>query len=101
VADGLTNRQIAAKLVISERTAECHILNKLGCNSRTQIASWTTPVAAAVIRARSSRPLPYALRRHRRRGVNSELSNRYEIRRQIRRARHAEELEGASVIVRE
>jgi len=53
VADGLSNKQIAAKLVISERTAENHILNilnKLGFNSRTQIASWSTahqPVAAA------------------------------------------------------
>jgi len=43
VSKGLTNKQIAAKLVISERTAEYHILNilnKLGFNSRTQIASW-------------------------------------------------------------
>ena len=45
VAQGLSNKQIAAKLVISERTAECHILNilnKLGFNARTQIASWAT-----------------------------------------------------------
>ena len=43
VAQGLSNKQIAAKLVVSERTAEYHILNilnKLGFNSRTQIASW-------------------------------------------------------------
>ena len=43
VAQGLTNRQIAARLVVSERTAESHIfniLNKLGFNSRSQIASW-------------------------------------------------------------
>ena len=43
VAQGLSNKQIAAKLVVSERTAESHILNilnKLGFNSRTQIASW-------------------------------------------------------------
>jgi len=42
VAQGLSNKQIA-KLVVSERTAEYHILNilnKLGFNSRTQIASW-------------------------------------------------------------
>ena len=51
VAEGLSNKQIAAKLVVSERTAEYHILNilnKLGFNSRTQIASWAAmhqPVA--------------------------------------------------------
>ena len=45
VAQGLSNKQIAAKLVVSQRTAESHILNilnKLGFNSRTQIASWAT-----------------------------------------------------------
>lgn len=44
VAQGLSNKQIAAKLVVSDRTVESHIwniLNKLGFNSRTQIASWT------------------------------------------------------------
>jgi non-specific serine/threonine protein kinase len=43
VAEGLTNRQIAGKLFISRRTAETHIqhiLNKLGVNSRAQIAVW-------------------------------------------------------------
>ena len=43
VAQGLTNRQIAARLVITERTAETHvqnILNKLGFTSRAQIAAW-------------------------------------------------------------
>jgi DNA-binding CsgD family transcriptional regulator len=43
VAEGLTNRQIAARLVISERTAGnhvAHILTKLGFTSRTQIAGW-------------------------------------------------------------
>ncbi|MFF7944683.1 protein kinase [Nocardia gamkensis] len=45
VAEGLTNGQIAAKLVISPRTAEGHvehILTKLGFNSRAQIARWIT-----------------------------------------------------------
>jgi DNA-binding NarL/FixJ family response regulator len=44
VARGLSNKQIAVNLVISERTAESHILNILntrGFNSRTQIASWS------------------------------------------------------------
>lgn len=44
VAEGLTNRQIADRLVISERTAQNHvqhILTKLGFTSRSQIAAWT------------------------------------------------------------
>lgn len=43
VAQGLTNREIAAALVVAERTAETHvqnILNKLGFGSRAQIAAW-------------------------------------------------------------
>jgi ATP/maltotriose-dependent transcriptional regulator MalT len=43
VAEGQSNRDIAATLVLSERTAESHvqqILNKLGFNSRAQIAAW-------------------------------------------------------------
>jgi DNA-binding CsgD family transcriptional regulator len=43
VARGLTNRQIASSLVISERTADVHvsnILNKLTLNSRAQLAAW-------------------------------------------------------------
>ncbi|KJF19139.1 protein kinase [Rhodococcus sp. WS3] len=44
VAEGLTNSAIAAKLVISQRTAQGHvehILAKLGFTSRAQIAAWT------------------------------------------------------------
>jgi DNA-binding CsgD family transcriptional regulator len=43
VADGLTNKQIGARLFISERTVDSHvrsILNKLGVGSRAQIATW-------------------------------------------------------------
>ena len=43
VARGLTNRQIAAELFISERTAGthvAHILGKLGFTSRAQVAVW-------------------------------------------------------------
>jgi DNA-binding CsgD family transcriptional regulator len=43
LAEGLTNREIAARLVISQRTAETHvdhILRKLGMTSRTQVANW-------------------------------------------------------------
>jgi DNA-binding NarL/FixJ family response regulator len=44
VAEGLTNRQIARRLVISERTAQNHvqhILTKLGFSTRSQIAAWS------------------------------------------------------------
>jgi pimeloyl-ACP methyl ester carboxylesterase/DNA-binding CsgD family transcriptional regulator len=43
VADGLTNREIAARLVVSERTAEYHveqIRNKLGFHSRREVGAW-------------------------------------------------------------
>jgi non-specific serine/threonine protein kinase len=48
VAQGMTNRQIADKLVIAERTAEGHvehIRNKLGFHSRAEIAVWLTQQA--------------------------------------------------------
>jgi len=43
VARGLTNRDIAAELVLSVRTVEVHvdrILTKLGFHTRTQLAAW-------------------------------------------------------------
>ena len=43
VAAGLSNRQIAERLVISERTAEAHVEHiraKLECRSRAQVAAW-------------------------------------------------------------
>ena len=43
VAAGKANKQIAAELVISERTARTHvsnILHKLDLSSRTQAALW-------------------------------------------------------------
>jgi DNA-binding CsgD family transcriptional regulator/sugar lactone lactonase YvrE len=43
VTAGLSNRQIAERLVISERTAEAHVEHiraKLACRSRAQIAAW-------------------------------------------------------------
>ncbi|HEX5914747.1 MAG TPA: LuxR C-terminal-related transcriptional regulator, partial [Rubrobacter sp.] len=45
VAQGLSNRQIARELFLSERTIEAHvskILRKLDLTSRTEIASWAT-----------------------------------------------------------
>ncbi len=47
VADGMTNKEIGARLFISEHTVDSHvrgILDKLGFDSRTRIAAW---VAAA------------------------------------------------------
>jgi predicted ATPase/DNA-binding CsgD family transcriptional regulator len=43
VSEGLSNKQIGARLFISERTVDSHvrsILNKLGFSSRAQIAAW-------------------------------------------------------------
>jgi DNA-binding CsgD family transcriptional regulator len=43
VADGLANRTIAEKLVLSERTVETHVRNvlaKLDLRNRTQVAAW-------------------------------------------------------------
>ncbi|WP_109509919.1 helix-turn-helix transcriptional regulator [Nocardioides speluncae] len=43
VAEGSTNRQVAARLHLSERTVETHVRNvmlKLGFDSRAQIAAW-------------------------------------------------------------
>ncbi len=48
VAEGLTNRELAERLFISERTAESHvrsILTRLGFTSRSQIAAWAAPGA--------------------------------------------------------
>jgi DNA-binding CsgD family transcriptional regulator/tetratricopeptide (TPR) repeat protein len=43
IAEGMSNRDIAAQLVLSERTVEKHVenvMNKLGVGSRAQIAVW-------------------------------------------------------------
>jgi predicted ATPase/DNA-binding NarL/FixJ family response regulator len=43
VAEGLTNREIAKRLSISERTADSHVqhtMGKLGFRSRAQLAAW-------------------------------------------------------------
>jgi predicted ATPase/DNA-binding CsgD family transcriptional regulator len=62
---GLTNREIARKLFLSERTVEWHVLqvmNRLGFTSRTQIATWvarsdnTSPVRVPGARRRGNLP---------------------------------------------
>jgi DNA-binding NarL/FixJ family response regulator len=43
IARGLTNRQIAAELIVAERTVDAHfynMLSKLGFRSRAQVAGW-------------------------------------------------------------
>jgi DNA-binding NarL/FixJ family response regulator len=45
LAGGRTNKEIAAQLVISQRTAEGHverILTKLSFTSRAEVAAWVT-----------------------------------------------------------
>ena len=54
LAEGLTNREIAARLVIAQRTAETHvdhILSKLGMTSRAQVAGWVADAAGPLTRA--------------------------------------------------
>ena len=48
VADGLTNRQIADRFVLSERTVESHVRNallKLGLSRRAQLVAWRLSAA--------------------------------------------------------
>jgi DNA-binding NarL/FixJ family response regulator len=45
MSHGLSNRQIATRLLISQRTAESHvenILGKLGFTSRVEVVTWMT-----------------------------------------------------------
>ena len=51
VADGLSNREIAERLVLSERTVEGHVanlFNKLSVSSRTQVAAWYLRATSSV-----------------------------------------------------
>ena len=56
LAEGLSNRDIAAQLVISQRTVETHvdnILGKLGMTSRGQVASWVAAQGDVGLRSRN------------------------------------------------
>jgi DNA-binding CsgD family transcriptional regulator len=51
VSEGLSNREIAERLVLSERTIEGHVanlFNKLSVSSRTQVAAWYLRATASV-----------------------------------------------------
>ena len=53
VASGLTDKEIGARLWMSERTAENHVQHirqKLGLRSRAQIGTWLANEVAAVPR---------------------------------------------------
>jgi DNA-binding NarL/FixJ family response regulator len=57
LAEGRANKEIAAALSLSERTARTHvssILSKLGLNSRTQAALWAVREGLVDVSARSS-----------------------------------------------
>jgi DNA-binding CsgD family transcriptional regulator len=60
VAQDLSNKQIAARLFLSERTVETHItniLNKLGLNSRSQISRWMADLNEPALTKVEERPL--------------------------------------------
>ncbi|WP_206339210.1 MULTISPECIES: response regulator transcription factor [unclassified Synechococcus] len=63
--EGLENRAIAHRLVISHRTVECHIsraLSKSGCRNRLELALWLIrngdPVLNRQARAGTMHPMP-------------------------------------------
>jgi predicted ATPase/DNA-binding CsgD family transcriptional regulator len=68
VANGLTNRQIADRLFIAERSAEGHlerIRSKLGVRSRAEVARWSVEhgLMAAPIKERGTRRGPLSTQR--------------------------------------
>jgi predicted ATPase/class 3 adenylate cyclase/DNA-binding CsgD family transcriptional regulator len=68
VAAGMTNREIAERLFIAERSAEGHverIRNKLGVRSRTEVATWAVEhgLTAPQIIERGTRDGPLPTRR--------------------------------------
>jgi DNA-binding CsgD family transcriptional regulator len=46
VTEGLSNREIAERFVISKRTVDAHVMHiyaKLGISSRVQLVNWLKP----------------------------------------------------------
>lgn len=61
VAEGLTNRAIAERMFIAERTVDGHlehIREKLGVNSRTQVATWFVAQSQPAVSAPAAPPVP-------------------------------------------
>jgi DNA-binding CsgD family transcriptional regulator/sugar lactone lactonase YvrE len=61
VADGLTNRAIAERMFIAERTVDGHlehIREKLGVNSRTQVATWFVAQSQPAVSVPAAEPVP-------------------------------------------
>ncbi|HEX2646822.1 MAG TPA: LuxR C-terminal-related transcriptional regulator, partial [Candidatus Dormibacteraeota bacterium] len=61
VGEGLTNREIATRLFISERTVDGHlehIREKLGVSNRAQVTAWIVRQDAAVVPAAEPPPTP-------------------------------------------
>ena len=63
--EGLNNRDIAQRLVISHRTVECHItraLRKSGCRNRLELVLWLIrdgdPALNRKARAGTMQPMP-------------------------------------------
>ena len=53
IGDGLSNREIGAKLGVAEKTVKNHItslLSKMGLQRRTQVAAWVAGQRAAAWR---------------------------------------------------
>ncbi len=64
VSQGLTNKEIASTLFISQRTAEGHvaqICNKLGFSTRAQIAAWAATVDARAVEPVAARAMEPAV----------------------------------------
>ena len=76
VAEGLTNREIARRLFISERTADGHlehIREKLGVTNRAQVAAWF------VAQSRDDAAVVAAPRVHHRRANNVRVASAFAI----------------------